>query len=209
MDDLAREVLNGAHSKAAEKVLNLLALGFDSDEILQGGLLKAMEIIGSRFRNGTVFIPEVLLSARAMNEAVKLLKPKSSQENHIARGHIMIGTVKGDFHDIGKNLVITMLRGVGHEVEDLGLDVPCERFVECVREKRPQILGLSALLTVTMPEMKRIVDALETTGLRKEVKVIVGGAPVNQHFASQIGADGYAENAGQSLTLVKSLLKEE
>jgi 5-methyltetrahydrofolate--homocysteine methyltransferase len=168
-----------------------------------------MEIIGSRFRDGTVFIPEVLLSARAMNAAVKLLKPKSPQENSAARGHILIGTVKGDFHDIGKNLVITMLRGVGHEVEDLGIDVPCERFVDCVREKRPQILGLSALLTTTMPEMKKIVDVLKASGLRNQVKVIVGGAPVNQHFASQIGADGYAQNAGQSVTLVKSLLNEK
>lgn len=168
-----------------------------------------MEVIGERFRSGEVFIPEVLLSARVMNEAVSVLEPHLTAGRAGAKGRVMIGTVKGDMHDIGKNLVITMLRGVGYEVKDLGVDVPVAKFVQMVKEFQPDILGLSALLTTTMPQMKLVIEALSGAGLRGGVKVMVGGAPVNEKYARDIGADGYAHDAGGGVKLVEKLLAEK
>ncbi|MBE0558623.1 MAG: corrinoid protein, partial [Proteobacteria bacterium] len=190
-------------------ILELLEGGVKADEILQRGLLAAMEVIGERFRTGEAYIPEVLLSARVMNEAVRVLEPHLAAGQSGAKGRVMIGTVKGDMHDIGKNLVITMLRGVGYEVKDLGVDVPAGRFVEEVRGYGPQVLGLSALLTTTMPQMKLVIKALEDAGLREGLKVIVGGAPVNEKYARDIGADGYAHDAGGGVNLVGKLLAEK
>jgi 5-methyltetrahydrofolate--homocysteine methyltransferase len=187
----------------------LLEGGVKADEILQRGLLSAMEVIGEQFREGSVFIPEVLLSARAMNTAVLVLEPHLTLGRAGAKGRVMIGTVKGDMHDIGKNLVITMLRGVGYEVRDLGVDVPVAKFVAEVREYRPNILGLSALLTTTMPQMKLVIEALEREGLREGLKVMVGGAPVNEKYARDIGADGYAHDAGGGVKLAGKLQAEK
>jgi 5-methyltetrahydrofolate--homocysteine methyltransferase len=170
-------------------------------------MLSAMEVIGRRFRDGTVFIPEVLLSARAMNEALAVLEPHLTKETKAAKGKILLGTVRGDLHDIGKNMVATMLRGVGFDIVDLGINISTEDFVANVEKHRPDILGMSALLTTTMPEMKKVIDALASRGLRGKVKVIVGGAPVNEKFARDIGADGYAEDAGSSVDLAKKLLQ--
>ena len=181
--------------------------GFPAKEILDRGMLSAMEVIGGRFRDGTVFIPEVLLSARAMNDALSVLEPYLAREKREASGKILIGTVRGDLHDIGKNMVVTMLRGVGFDVVDLGINVPAEEFVTKVEEHKPQILGMSALLTTTMPEMKKVLDALAAHGLREKVKVIVGGAPVNRKFAQDIGADGYGADAGSSVDLAKRLMQ--
>ena len=164
---------------------------------------------GERFRSGEAFIPEVLLSARVMNEAVAMLEPHLTAGQAGAKGRVMIGTVKGDMHDIGKNLVITMLRGVGYEVTDLGVDVPVAEFVRKVKEFRPDILGLSALLTTTMPQMKLVIDALAGAGLREGLKVMVGGAPVNEKYAHDIGADGYAHDAGGGVKLAGKLLAEK
>jgi methanogenic corrinoid protein MtbC1 len=203
-----KNVLAGDVNKLVDNVGKMLDLNFDAQEILNFGMLSAMEIIGERFKDGTVFIPEVLLSARALNEALKVLEPHLAGRPIGKSAKIMVGTVLGDLHDIGKNMVLTMLKGVGYETVDLGVNVKAEKFVQQVSEHRPQILGLSALLTTTMPQMKLVIDALEEAGFRNRLKVIVGGAPVNTKFADDIGADGYAQDGGEAITLVKELLAE-
>jgi 5-methyltetrahydrofolate--homocysteine methyltransferase len=203
------DVLNGDQVAIQEHIRALLGQGAQAEEILQRGMLTAMEVISERFKNGEVFIPEVLLSARAMNEAVSVLGPLLSAAQLGAKGKVLIGTVKGDLHDIGKNLVVIMLRGVGFEVKDLGIDVPALTFVKRVEESNPDILALSALLTTTMPQMKTVIDGLKQKGLRDKVKVIVGGAPLNQKFARDIGADGYAPDGAEAVGLVKKLILEK
>jgi 5-methyltetrahydrofolate--homocysteine methyltransferase len=201
-----QNVLAGDVDKLVENVGKMLDQEIDAGEILNTGMLSAMEIIGERFKDGSVFIPEVLLSARALNEALELLEPHFAGKKLGKSAKIMVGTVLGDLHDIGKNMVLTMLKGVGYDTVDLGVNVKVESFVQRVLEHKPQVLGLSALLTTTMPQMKLVIEALEEAGLRNQLKVIVGGAPVNQKFADDIGADGYAQDGGEVITLVKSLL---
>ena len=174
--------------------------------ILNQGLISSMLQLGTKFKNGEVYIPEVLMAARAMNEAVKLLKPQFGAEGIRIKGKFMIGTVKGDLHDIGKNLVGMMLEGAGYQVVDLGIDVPAEVFVQRVREEKPQILGIAALLTTTLDQMEAIIGGLKAAGLRDGVKVMVGGAPVTAQFAKKIGADAYAEDAGSAVELSNQLL---
>jgi corrinoid protein of di/trimethylamine methyltransferase len=203
------EVFKGNHMEIQRHVKELLDKGINAKDILQRGLLSAMEAIGEEFRKGELFVPEVLLSARAMNEGLSVLEPHLASEEKETSGNILIGTVWGDMHDIGKNLVITMLRGVGFEVRDMGVNVPTEEIVRQVEEYRPDILGLSALLTTTMPEMKRVIDVLEARELRSDVKVMVGGAPVNEKFAKDIGADGYAPDAGEAVTLTRKLMEDK
>ncbi len=201
------DVLAGNDADIQMHVQGLLERGVGAKDILNRGMLAAMEVIGGRFRDGTVFIPEVLLSARAMNAALAVLEPHLSKEKKDASGRILLGTVRGDLHDIGKNMVATMLRGVGFEVVDLGINILADDFVDKVVQHRPDILGLSALLTTTMPEMKKVIDLLVARGLRAKVKVIVGGAPVNEKFARDIGADAYGADAGSSVDLAKKLLR--
>ncbi|MDH3879311.1 MAG: cobalamin-dependent protein, partial [Desulfobacterales bacterium] len=203
-----QNVLTGDVDKLVANVGKMLDQEIDAGEILNSGMLSAMEIIGERFKNGSVFIPEVLLSARALNEALKVLEPHLAGKKMGESAKIMVGTVLGDLHDIGKNMVLTMLKGVGYDTVDLGVNVKVEKFVQRVLEHKPQVLGLSALLTTTMPQMKRVIEALEEAGLRNQLKVIVGGAPVNLKYADDIGADGYAQDAGEVITLVKSLLTD-
>lgn len=204
---IQEDVLKGDEKKIKSDVQEMLDGGFNPQDILNRGMLSAMEMIGEKFRDGTVFIPEVLLSARAMNEALKVLEPHLTSEDNESRGTIMIGTVQGDLHDIGKNMVLTMLKGVGFDTIDLGVNIKIEDFVRHVSEKKPDILGLSALLTTTMPQMQKIIQGLETQGLRTKVKIMVGGAPVNKKFASDIGADGYAQDAGEAVSLAKQLME--
>jgi corrinoid protein of di/trimethylamine methyltransferase len=201
------DVLAGNDADIKAHVQQLLDRGVNAKDILNRGMLTAMEVIGGRFRDGTVFIPEVLLSARAMNEALAVLEPHLAKEKKDASGKILLGTVRGDLHDIGKNMVATMLRGVGFDVVDLGINITVDDFVQKVEAHRPDILGMSALLTTTMPEMKKVIDALGARGLRAKVKVMVGGAPVNEKFAHDIGADGYGADAGSSVDLARKLLK--
>ncbi|MGE5258543.1 MAG: cobalamin-dependent protein [Hyphomicrobiales bacterium] len=201
------DVLSGNDTAIKAHVQELLNQRVNAKDILKRGMLTAMEVIGGRFRDGTVFIPEVLLSARAMNEALAVLEPHLAKEKKDASGKVLIGTVRGDLHDIGKNMVATMLRGVGFEVVDLGINIPVDDFVKYVEQHRPDILGMSALLTTTMPEMRKVIDALSARGLRDKVKVMVGGAPVNEKFARDIGADGYGADAGSSVDLARKLLK--
>ncbi len=203
------DVLAGNHAGIRVRVQELLTQGIEATDILNKGMLTAMEVISGRFRDGTVFIPEVLLSARAMNEALAVLEPYLSKEERGASGKVLIGTVRGDLHDIGKNMVATMLRGVGFQVVDLGINLRVEDFVANVEKHRPDVLGMSALLTTTMPEMKKVIDLLVARGLRNQVKVIVGGAPVNEKFARDIGADGYGADAGSSVDLVRTLTKKK
>jgi len=205
---LQKNVLAGDANKLVDNVGKMLDLNIDAREILDIGMLSAMEIIGERFKDGTVFIPEVLLSARALNAALKVLEPHLAGRRIGKSAKILVGTVLGDLHDIGKNMVLTMLKGVGYDAVDLGVNVKAEKFVQQVSEHKPQILGLSALLTTTMPQMKQVISALEEAGLRNQLKVIVGGAPVNTKFADDIGADGYARDGGEAITLVKSLLAD-
>ncbi|MGE5254179.1 MAG: cobalamin-dependent protein, partial [Planctomycetaceae bacterium] len=202
------DVLEGDHLGILEHIRLLLKKGAKAEDILKRGMLSAMEVISERFKSGEAFIPEVLLSARAMNEAVRVLEPHLAGTQAATKGKVIIGTVKGDLHDIGKNLVITMLKGVGFETVDLGTDVTVPGFVRAVEEHEPDILGLSALLTTTMPQMKAVLEGLRQKGLRDKVKVMVGGAPLNEKFARDIGADGYAPDGAEAVTLAKKLMLE-
>jgi len=183
-----------------------LDVGDSAETILKEGLIQAMDRIGVKFKNGEIYIPEVLIAARAMHAGMAILKPILSKSTTTLTAKILVGTVKGDLHDIGKNLVIMMLEGGGFDVVDLGIDVPRNKFIEAIREHQPQVVGLSALLTTTMREMKDTIQAIEQAGLRGKVKVIVGGAPVTEKFAREIGADGYAPDAASAVDLVKSQL---
>jgi len=182
--------------------------GESPEAILKQGLIHAMEQIGIRFKNGDIYIPEVLIAARAMHAGMGVLKPILSKSNTSMTGKVVIGTVKGDLHDIGKNLVIMMLEGGGFEVVDLGIDVSAQKFIEAIRDHHPQVVGMSALLTTTMTEMKNIIQAIEWAGLRNQVKTIVGGAPLTEKFAKEIGSDGYAPDAASAVDVVKSLVSE-
>jgi 5-methyltetrahydrofolate--homocysteine methyltransferase len=180
--------------------------GESADSILKEGLIQAMDRIGVKFKNGEIYIPEVLIAARAMHAGMSILKPILSKSTGTMAGKVIIGTVKGDLHDIGKNLVAMMLEGGGFEVIDLGIDIPASKFIEAIQKHQPQLVGMSALLTTTMNEMKKMIQAFEEAGLRKQIKVIIGGAPVTEKFAKEIGADGYAPDAASAVELVKALL---
>jgi corrinoid protein of di/trimethylamine methyltransferase len=204
--NIRQAVLNGQEQDLIGAVRKLLQKKVAPKEIIDLGMVAAMESLNQSFKNGAVFIPEVLAAARAMNAAVLFLEPHLAEKDKHAGGKILIGTVKGDLHDIGKNMVATMLRGVGFNVVDLGINVAVDAFIKKVAEERPQVLALSALLTTTMPEMRKVIGALTQAGTRETVKVIVGGAPVNQNFSNDIGADGYARDAAEAIDLVRSLI---
>lgn len=203
-----QDVLDGKNRVIREHVLALIGRGVPAEDVLERGLIAAMDVIGKAFASGEAFIPEVLLSARAMNEAVEALGPHLASGAATGRGKVLIGTVAGDMHDIGKNMVVTMLRGVGFEVMDLGINVPREKFVETVAQFKPDILGLSALLTTTMMEMRNVISSLDAARLRHTCKVIVGGAPVSENFAREIGADGFAPDAVEAVTIAKQFIAQ-
>jgi methylmalonyl-CoA mutase cobalamin-binding domain/chain len=200
------DVFKGRHRDIAAHVQALLDVGVPAGEVLEHGLIAAITVVGERMATGEAFIPEVLLAARAMTVAVNLLSPELAKSGEQQRGRVLIGTVPGDMHDIGKNLVVTMLRGVGFEVRDLGINVPRETFYAEVATFRPDVLGLSSLLTTTMMEMRTIIAGLKERGLDRGCRVMVGGAPVSEPFARQIGADGYAANAVEAVRLTKRLV---
>lgn len=183
-----------------------LERGEPVENILKEGLIQAMARIGGKFKNGEIYIPEVLIAARAMHAGLAVLKPILSKSSGSMTGKVIVGTVKGDLHDIGKNLVIMMLEGGGFEVVDLGVDVPPEKFIKAIQVHQPQVMGMSALLTTTIKEMKNTIQEIEKAGLRKKVKIIIGGAPVTERFAKDISADGYARDAASAVDMVKSLL---
>lgn len=209
MDDLSvlsQAVCQGDREEVVYLTTEALHKGVNPQNILVHGLQAGMAAVGERFSKGDYFLPDMLLSARAMQAALEILRPSLEKTGIPTIGKVVIGTVADDIHDIGKNIVATFLRGSGFEVFDLGVDVADQKFVAEVREKKPDILGLSALVTTTMPAMDRVIRTLEEAGLRSSVKVIIGGAPVTQHFAEHIGADAYAYDGGQAITICKQLL---
>jgi 5-methyltetrahydrofolate--homocysteine methyltransferase len=193
--------------KVLDLVQNALDEGVAAKEILNQGLIAGMDIVGEKMENGDMFIPEVLMAAKVMSAAVVILKPLLAAEDMSAMGRVIIGTVKGDLHDIGKNLVAMMLESAGFEVYNLGVDISPDKFVSEVNEKNANMVCLSALLTTTMPMMKQTIDAVVESGLRDRVKIMVGGAPVTKNYANEIGADGYAPDAGSATKLAKTLLQ--
>lgn len=205
-DAVRSAVVAGDGGSLDRSVRELLAGKVRAREILERGLIAGMEVIGARFKTGDVFIPEVLLAARAVNEALAVLEPHLAGEKQRETFKVLIGTVQGDMHDIGKNMVATMLRGVGFEIQDAGVNVAAEEFVRRVEEYRPHILAMSALLTTTMHEMEKVLEALAQKELRQGVRVLVGGAPINRKFADGIGADGYAPDAGEAVAVARDLV---
>lgn len=199
-------IIDGDRDLVQANVQAALADGIDPAVILNQGMIAAMAEVGRRFEEGDYFVPEMLIAARAMQSGLALLKPALQQADVPPAGTVIIGTVKGDLHDIGKNLVSMMLEGAGFEIVDLGTDVSPEKFTDAVQNHKAQIVAMSALLTTTMSNMKTTIQALQNSGLRDRVKVIIGGAPVTETYARDIGADGYASDASRAVTLAKSLI---
>ncbi len=208
MSDLYDAILNGNAKLAAEATRQALDSGTSAIELVSRDMVPAMDEVGKRFECEDYFVPELLLAARAMKSALELIRPLLAASGAQPAGRVVIGTVKGDLHDIGKNIVAAMLEGGGFEVIDLGADVPAEKFVAAVESKQANLVCLSALLTVTMGSMKTTIEALRQAGVREKVKVMVGGAPVTERFATQIGADGYGENAVSAVALARRLVAE-
>lgn len=206
LESLYEAILKGKLEVARTVTTEAIAENVDPQLIINNYMSRAMEDIGKRFEEGKAFVPELLMAARAMKGALDLLKPLMEGSASLRLGKVVIGTVKGDLHDIGKNLVASMLEGCGFEVINLGTDISSEKFITAIKENQAQILCLSALLTTTMNYMQEVIEALERTGIRQQVKVMIGGAPVSESFARQIGADGYSDNANAAVTLAKSLL---
>jgi len=205
-DALKQAVLTGDEATAVAEVKKALAGKADPGDVLNNGLIAGMEVVGKKFRSGEMFLPEVLLSAEVMHKGIDILNPLLAKAGRKSTTTVVIGTVEGDIHDIGKKIVALLLEGNGYNVIDLGVDVKGEKFIEAVEKNKPQILGMSALLTTTMPHMGEVINALKARKLRDKVKVIVGGASVNAEFAKFIGADGYAVEAGTGVELAKKLL---
>ncbi len=196
----------GNAPKVKELVEAAVAEGVDPSKIVNEALIVGMGEIGVLFKNNEVYVPEVLIAARAMHAGLGVVKPLLAEQDIASAGKIVLGTVKGDLHDIGKNLVGMMLEGAGFEVIDLGIDIPAEKFVEAIKTNKPEVVAMSALLTTTMPAMKETIEAIKAAGLRDEVKIMVGGAPVTQNFSDEIGADGYAPDAASAADLAKELI---
>ena len=203
---LAQALDKGDREKTVELTQAALDAGTNPQEIIGQGLQAGMAAVGEKFSSGEYFLPDMLMAARAMKAALEVLQPVLEQTGMPTIGRVVIGTVEGDMHDIGKNVVATFLSGNGFEVFDLGLNVPVQTFIDEVKEKKPDILGMSALLTTTMPVMGKVIKSLEEAGLRSGLKIVVGGAPVTQDYANYIGADGYAHDGGRAVPVCKELL---
>ncbi len=204
--ELADCVYSGKKDKVDEIVKQALAEGCSGKEILEDGLIQGMNRVGEDFKNNRIYVPEVLIAARAMKAGMAAIREKILEEKVEPKGRVAIGTVKGDLHDIGKNLVGMMLEGAGYEVIDLGVDVSPAQFVQTLQDQKTDMIGMSALLTTTMLSMRDTIDALEQAGMRERVKVMVGGAPVTQKWSEEIGADGYAADAASAVELAGSLI---
>ena len=203
--ELYDAILTGNAKKAEEVTKAALEANVDPSELLGKYMIPAMDEVGKRFECNEYFVPELLIAARAMKTSLTLLTPRLAAAGAKSAGRVVIGTVQGDLHDIGKNLVASMLEGGGFEVVDLGVDVSAEKFVAAVQEKDGSIVAMSALLTTTMTQMKKVIESLRTAGLRDKTKVMVGGAPITQQFADEIGADGYSDNASAAVGLARKL----
>jgi 5-methyltetrahydrofolate--homocysteine methyltransferase len=204
LERISESIVSGESEAAASLVRQALNEGIASFEILNRGLVSGMTVVSEKFKNNEMFIPEVLVSARAMKAGMEILRPLLAEAEIEPRGKVVIGTIQGDLHDIGKNIVAMLLEGAGFEVVDLGADVPVEKFINSAREEKADIVGMSALLTTTMINMKAVIK-----GLQGPAKVMIGGAPVTQDFADQIGANGYAPNASEAIDLAVRLMKKQ
>ena len=206
LENLAKELITGNEAEVQKLTQDALDAGAVARDVLDNGLLAGMDIVGKRFKAGDMFIPEVLLCARTMHAAMDILKPFLSDADAAGAGTVIIGTVEGDLHDIGKNLVAMMLQGAGFKVVDLGVNITPQGFVDAVKEHNPNIIGMSALLTTTMPKMEETITALKEAGIRDQVKIMAGGAPVTQDFIEKIGADAYGANAASASENAKALV---
>jgi corrinoid protein of di/trimethylamine methyltransferase len=204
---MADVLIKGDMKTISDLTQKALDQGYAAEDVLQNGLLAGMDVVGKRFKDGDMFIPEVLRSAKTMHKAMEILRPILAQSEVQSQGTFLIATVEGDMHDIGKNLVAMMFEGAGFEVINLGIDQKAQAIVDAVKEKKPNILGLSALLTTTMPKMEETIKSLHEAGVRDQVKVMIGGAPVTAEYAEKIGADGYAPNAASAVDKAKELLQ--
>ncbi len=209
LKELSEALFRGDIYKVKEIIQRALQEKIEPKEILKQGLIKGMDVVGIKFKNNEIFLPEVLLSSQAMYAGMEILQPILTETGVKAMGKVIMGTVKGDLHDIGKNLVVMMLKGGGFEVIDLGTDVSPEKFLKATKEHQPDIIGMSALLTTTMINMKEVITFLEKAELRNKVKVMIGGATVTQDYVKEIGADGYAPNAASAVDMAKGFLTEK
>jgi len=205
LTEIAAHTERGDSAKVKELIPMALSQRYRPERILDDGLIAGMSAVGEKFKNNEIFIPEVLIASRAMNAGLEILRPLFSPDRDHLRRKIVLATVKGDLHDIGKKIVGMMLEGAGYQVVDLGIDVPKRTIVRAVVKDHPGILGLSALLTTTMSYMREVIESLERAGLRRRLRVVIGGAPVTQSYADEIGADGYAPDAASALGLIKRL----
>jgi 5-methyltetrahydrofolate--homocysteine methyltransferase len=206
LEQISENLIKGKANEVKTLVQQALDEGTKPEEVLNNGLLAGMAVVGERFKKNEVYVPEVLIAARAMKMGSEVLKPLLAESGVEATGKVVLGTVKGDLHDIGKNLVGMMLEGSGFEVVDLGTDVPSQKFVDAARENKATIVGASALLTTTMTAMKEVVEAFHASDLNGKVKIMIGGAPVTQAFCTEIGADGYAPDAASAADLAKTFV---
>lgn len=206
LSEISNALIEGDHVKIKELINGALNTEISYEEIYRQGLIRGMDIVGERFRNNEIWMPEVMLAARAMNECLAILEPFMSKSGSINIGKFVIGTVEGDLHDVGKNMVSMMMKGAGFQVIDLGINVPPEKFIEVIREEKPQVMGMSSLLTTTMPKMRQTIDSIIKAGLRDSIKIMVGGAPVTQAFADEIGADRYAPDSAQAVLEARALI---
>jgi 5-methyltetrahydrofolate--homocysteine methyltransferase len=203
LNEIKEAIIQGKHGKIEDMVSGLIKKEVDLKQLIDEGMIAARDVVGTKFASHEIFVPEMLVSALTMQKGLKLIKPLLKPEETESKGTIVMCTVKGDIHDIGKNLVIMMLEGAGFEVIDLGVDLSVDQLITRIGEIQPDILGLSALLTTSMPQMKKAIDALDAQGLRKTVKVMVGGAPVDKKFADAIGADGYGKDAAEAVIMAR------
>ncbi|RLE14974.1 cobalamin-binding protein [Candidatus Aerophobetes bacterium] len=206
LKEIAENLIQGKADKVKELTQRSVDEGQDVSKILNEGLLAGMSVVGDKFKKNEFYVPEVLIAARAMKAGMEIIRPLLTKKGVKGAGKIILGTVRGDLHDIGKNLVGMMLEGAGFEITDLGVDVSPEKFVEAAREKGADIIGLSALLTTTMPGMKDVIEAIKSSDLKGKLKVMIGGAPVTQDYADEIGADGYAPDAASAVDKAKQLI---
>lgn len=207
-EKIADGVIEGDYEGVARLTEKAISEGAEPVKIINEGLIKGMNVVGARFKGGDMFVPEVMMSARTMKEGMDLVKPLIAESDLPTAGKVVLGTVAGDLHDIGKNLVGMMMESAGMTVFDLGVDIAPEAFVEAVREHKPGVVAMSALLTTTMPAMKEVIESLKEAGLRDEVKAVIGGAPVTQDFADEIGADGWAPDAASAKDLALEMVNQ-
>jgi len=206
LEEIKNIVVAGKHKEIEAFVEKAIQQGINLDDMINNALIAAMDVVGQRFANSEIFVPEMLVSAMTMKKGLEIIKPLLKEEENQSKGKVILCTVKGDLHDIGKNLVAMMLEGAGFEVLDLGVDSTVESVITQVKDLQPDVLGLSALLTTTMPEMENVIKELKAQKIREQVKVMIGGAPVSADFATKIGADAYGEDAAEAVNLARALI---